>query len=363
MKRDEEGFEYPKIDKNICVECGKCDSVCPSLNFVEKVFNKVPAVYFAINTDEKIRRHSSSGGVFSALSKIILDDGGIVFGAGFDEKFHVSHKSAENFDELENLRGSKYVQSRIGNIFKQIKKNLKRNRKVLFSGTACQCAGLKSFLGRDFENLLTVDVFCHGVPSPVLWESYIDWHAKFHEISHVNFRSKHLGWADSHIQITFEDCTYYLRPFFQDFYIQEFLLNLTLRPSCCDCKFKYPNIESDLSIGDAWGVQNYAPQLFDNRGISQIVIHTEKAVEILNKCDLLSQPAPFEMLWTSNSQFLVPVIEDPRRKDFFADLKKINNPVAVMQKYFLEDFSQIAGFEAQKTQQLLQEKFQRFSER
>ena len=155
MQRDDEGFAYPKINHEVCIQCGRCEKVCPALNFKSATIDKLPEVFVAIHPDKKVRRHSSSGGAFTALSEIILKDGGIIFGAGFNEDWRVVHTSAENLDELENLRGSKYVQSQIGGVYKRVKVELENNRQVLFSGTPCQCAGLKSFLGKDYSNLLS----------------------------------------------------------------------------------------------------------------------------------------------------------------------------------------------------------------
>ena len=153
MTRDVEGFAYPKINPELCIKCGRCDATCPALNFKAKIFDAFPKTFAAIHIDETIRRHSSSGGAFTALSEIILRNGGVVFGAAFDENWHVFHKAARTLDELENLRGSKYVQSQIGDVYRQVKDALKSS-KVLFSGTSCQCAGLKHFLGSDPENSL-----------------------------------------------------------------------------------------------------------------------------------------------------------------------------------------------------------------
>ena len=341
MTRDAEGFAYPKINPELCIKCGKCDSVCPSLNFQEEFPENLPKVFVAINTDEKILRHSSSGGVFTALSEIILKDGGIIFGAGFDENFHVVHTSAENFDEMQNLRGSKYVQSQIGDVYRQVRNELGKGRKVLFTGTPCQCAGLKSFLGKDFENLLTVDVFCHGTPSPELWENYIDYRGQGHEIVDVNFRNKNFGWFNSVFQIVYRDCGRYQVPFTSDFFGQEFSLCLSQRPSCHKCKFRFPDIKSDISIGDAWGINNYAPDMFDNRGASLAVVHTDKGQNFMDGANLRVRQIDFDSWIVHNPYFFIPSAEDSRRKDFFTDLEKSKNPIITMRKYFLQNTGEV----------------------
>ena len=250
--------------------------------------------------------------------------------------------TAENFDEMENLRGSKYVQSQIGDVYRRVKSELDRGRKVLFSGTSCQCVGLKNFLGKDFENLLTVDIFCHGTPSPEIWEKYIDYRGSGHEISDVDFRNKRAGWtAKMPFQITFKDCGRYSTFGKNDAYYQEFLLNTFLRPSCYECKFRFPNLRSDISIGDAWGINNYAPEMNDNRGTSLTVIHTDKGQNFIDKAKLKIHPVDFHIIAAHNPFFLIPSAKDPRRENFFADLAKSKNAVVTMQKYFLEDTKEI----------------------
>ena len=355
MVRDAEGFSYPKINQEKCIHCGRCDKVCPSLNAREVFPEKFPMIFVAIHPDAKVRRHSSSGGAFTALSEKILNEGGIIFGAGFDENWHVKHMAAENFDELENLRGSKYVQSEIGDIYKRVKSELENGRKVLFSGVPCQCAGLKNFLGKDYENLLTVGIMCHGVPSPLLWESYIKWLGRGHEISRVNFRSKRFGWSPLHLEITFKDCGYYIKRDMQDFYFQEFLLNLILRPSCGSCKFRFPNLNCDILLGDAWGVQNFAPEFFDNRGTSIIVVNTDTGVKYLSQTNLMGKAVNLQALM-NNPIFFIPTPEDERRKNFFDELAETNLPINVMQKYFLKDPAPVSSWNQNKINKRLAER-------
>ena len=172
MHEDEEGFLYPRVDKTICIECGLCEKVCPVINQNEP--RKPLKVYAAYNKDEKIRRESSSGGVFTAIAEQVIDEGGIVFGACFDENWEVKHDYTETKEGLKAFRGSKYVQSRIKDNYQKAEHYLKEGRKVLFSGTPCQIAGLKKYLCKEYENLLTVDFICHGVPSPKVWRMYLN---------------------------------------------------------------------------------------------------------------------------------------------------------------------------------------------
>lgn len=171
MKEDAEGFLYPTVDTEVCIDCGLCEKVCPELNSGRE--RQPQKVYAAINKDEKIRLGSSSGGVFTALAEQTIDEGGVVFGARFDENWEVVHAYTETKEGLTAFRGSKYVQSRIGNAYKDAERFLRNGRKVLFTGTPCLVMGLKLYLGRDYDNLLTVDFLCHGVPSPKAWRLYL----------------------------------------------------------------------------------------------------------------------------------------------------------------------------------------------
>ena len=352
MLRDAEGFAYPDIDHALCKECGRCDDVCPTLNFVKKYPKTLPKIFAAINPDNKVRRHSSSGGVFGALSELILKDGGVIFGAGFDKDFHVVHKSARTLEELDNLRGSKYVQSQIGDVYRQVKDALKSTR-VLFSGTPCQCAGLKSFLGKDYDNLLTVDVICQGVPSPAVWEYYIDMFSYAHEIKGVNFASKRFGWKFAHMEIDFADRESYLCPIHQDAYGGTYLCGLNGRPSCTACKFKFPNVQSDLTLGDALGVQDYAPDMFDERGTSIVLIHTPKGKDFFDRAGLRTQAVDFLNVVTRNPRLTTSAIADNRRKVFFIEFVKYTNRIANMKKYLEKDDVNIRQQISDKTQRAL----------
>lgn len=339
MTRDDEGFVYPKINPELCIKCGRCDATCPALNFKKTNIDVFPATFVAIHPDEKILRHSSSGGVFTALSEIILRNGGIVFGAGFDKNWHVFHTAARTLDELENLRGSKYVQSQIGDVYRQVKAALQTS-KVLFSGTPCQCAGLKHFLGGDHENLLTVDILCHGVPSPAVWEYYIDELANRNDIAHVNFRSKRKGFG-SHIEINYFDRGHYIKQNVKNLYGKLFLQGFSERPSCQICKFKIPHGKSDLTIGDAWGIKKFAPEMFDNRGVSIVFIHTPKGKDFFEQTTLKTKQVKFVDAINNNHHSISPTIADSRRENFFEDFAKTADKFTVMEKYYYQEDEEI----------------------
>ncbi len=339
MTRDAEGFAYPKINPELCIQCGKCDATCPSLNFKAANVDNFPATFTATYDDDKILRHSSSGGMFTALSEIVLRDGGIVFGAGFDKNWHVYHTAARSLDELENLRGSKYVQSQIGDVYRQVRDALKSS-KVLFTGTPCQCVGLRHFLGGDNENLLTVDILCHGTPSPALWESYIAELGHRNDIAHVNFRSKRNGWGGD-IEINYSDKGHYLKKHMSNLYVKLFLIGLSERPSCHACKAKIPNNRSDLTIGDAWGVKNFAPEMYDSRGTSIVFIHTDKGKKFFEQTTLLTRQVRFIDATRYNLATVISENNDPRRAEFFADLSKTADKYAVMEKYYFQDDAEL----------------------
>ena len=336
MTRDATGFAYPKINPELCIKCGKCDSACPTLNFKAKAIEAFPPTFVATYQNDKILRRSSSGGAFTALSEIILNRGGVVFGAGFDKNWHVVHSAARTLDELENLRGSKYVQSQIGDVYRQVKDALKATS-VLFSGTPCQCAGLKHFLGKDYDNLLTVEIVCHGTPPPGLWEDYIDELNYAHEIKHINFRSKRDGWKVAQMEIHFSDRPYYAKLLSKTPYGKMFLRGISERPSCHSCKFKFPNGQSDLILGDAWGVMDFAPEMYDNRGVSLIIVNTDKGNSFLQQANLKIQQVKFPVAVQKNNHVIISSIEDARSKKFFIDLSKSDDKFAVMEKYFYND--------------------------
>ena len=357
MCRDEEGFAYPKINAEICNQCGKCDEICPALNFTKTFPAELPKAFVAINTDESARRHSSSGGAFSALSEIILRGGGIVFGAAFDKKFHVVHTCARNLDELKNLRGSKYVQSQIGDVYKQVKEAL-QSTSVLFSGTPCQCAGLKNFLGDEPENLLTVDIICHGVPSPEIWESYIGTLGYAHEVTDVNFGSKRLGWKISYLEINFSDQGHYMKQINKDPYGNAFLSGLSERPSCHSCKFKFPSVQSDLTLGDAFGVQYFAPEMFDDKGTSLVIVHTEKGKKFFEQTALKTQEVELIDLVLKNPRFITSSVADERRKKFFSEIAKYKHKLGLLQKYSEEEDVDARQKVSEQSQRSLMENYQ-----
>ncbi len=278
LKEDEEGFLYPEVNKVLCMDCSLCEKVCPTISGEFENDRRPLASYIAYAEDLSVRLESSSGGLFSLFAENIIVNGGIVFGAAFDSDWTVRHTAVDLKNELNRLRGSKYMQSRIENTYKEAEKFLKSGRKVLFSGTACQVAGLKTYLGKDYENLYTIDVLCHGVPSQRVWKLYLEEQEKRNDshVKMVSFRWKNTGWKNYSLKLDFMNETSYSCVYNKDSYMRLFLSDICLRPSCYRCHFKGLCRPSDVTLGDCWGIENHSPEMDDDKGVSVILIHTEK---------------------------------------------------------------------------------------
>ena len=286
MECDKEGFMYPIIDTDKCIDCGKCKNICPA--FKEYCGNKNISAYACINKNEDIRMESSSGGIFSLIAEAVIDKGGAVFGAAFDEEFNVRHIYVENKKDISKLRGSKYVQSDIGDTYKIAENFLKQNRPVLFSGTPCQISGLKAYLGMDYENLIALDLVCHGAPSQKVFELYLKEMQKKCDASVTNetkiqFRDKISGWYGYSVSIKFDQFNVYCKNKSQDAYMKAYLSNLSLRPSCYNCHNKSVHRQGDVTLGDFWGIKELHPEMFDNKGTSLILINTDKGERIFEE--------------------------------------------------------------------------------
>ena len=298
MSTDSEGFLYPVVDSGLCVKCGMCAKVCPSLS---ADVSRLPlAVYAAKAKNDDLRGQSSSGGVFSLLAKSTIDRGGLVFGAAFDhDDWHVFHRSADSETGLAELRGSKYVQSEMGGCFNQVDAALKSGREVLFSGTPCQIAGLGHYLemtdAGHKDNLLLVDVACHAVPSPAAWRRYLEkrvgcaYDGRTGEVGktrRISSRCKSSGWKDYSMSLCFANGKEYLSAFGKDPFIRGFLAELYNRPSCHNCPSKELRSGSDMTIADYWGVAGRFPEMDDDKGTSLVLVNSEKGREAFGAiCD------------------------------------------------------------------------------
>lgn len=336
MKRDEEGFLYPIVDKNTCIDCHLCEKVCPFLN-VRKEYKRKSHVFAAISKNENVRLNSSSGGVFSELAKIVIGKGGCVYGASFTDGWNVSHICIENESDISLLRRSKYVQSIIGNTYKEAKKQLKKGRLVLFSGTSCQIAGLKYFLRKDYENLITVEILCHGVPSPKVWNLYMKKYIgiqnyKISNIDSISFRDKVKGLTEYKVSINMKDGVSLSHFFYEDAYMNGFLSNLTLRPSCYSCKAKNGSSNSDIVLGDLWN--NYQQMPYNNsQGTNVVLAKTEKGINLLKMCELMIADIGNKGIdYYKNSGFQKKQFENPYRRKFFKEFND-ENVIDLLKKY------------------------------
>lgn len=334
MECDGEGFWYPNIDKNKCIDCNICDQKCPSKNASIRESKK--KAYACLNRNEDVRLRSSSGGIFSVIAEHILNQKGVVFGACFDENFNLRHDFVDNIIDLDKLRGSKYVQSKIGKSYKMTKKFLEEERLVLFVGTPCQIEGLRFYLSKDYKNLICCDFICHGVSSPKIWNKFIlEKQQKYNsKVKNVSFRDKNRGWKQYSMILKFENNHVYNKDLNKDTMLRAYLSNICLRPSCYRCKYKTVDRASDLTFADFWRVDDVYPNINDDKGISLLLINSEKGQNIFDnisdkiiseKVDFINQVSNIETLTTS-------VKENNNRSKFFKEVDD-NNLEFVINKY------------------------------
>lgn len=278
MSADEHGFRFPFVDRPSCVNCGMCESICPVHNVGEP--NQSNSVFYGCkHVDDVVRRHSSSGGFFYELARNVISSGGVVFGAAFSNDFHkVVHVQASALDELEPIRVSKYIQSEVESSFPLVKAALVQGRTVLFSGTPCQIAGIKSYIGEVPDNLILAEVVCHGVPSPKVWDIYLSGLEKEHgsRVKYISFRDKSKSWRRPDFLALFENGKEFRQPNSENPYMKAFLRNLSLRPSCTRCRFKSFSSGADITMGDFWGSTELGNSYNDDIGISVAALNSLK---------------------------------------------------------------------------------------
>lgn len=276
MVEDEEGFLYPEIEKRKCINCGACYRICP--NIKKEKSNIIQEAYGVKHKVEQERMTSRSGGVFIALSDYILDTGGIVYGAKFMEDFTVEHTRATNKEERDSFKGSKYIQSNMKNIIEKVQKDLQENKKVLFSGTPCQVAGVKSAIpGKYHEQLYTCDLICHGVPSGKVFKDFLKYIEKISKkkIKQFDFRDKSFGWETHYETTTFYDGSTLTTQYFRNL----FYGHCILRPACHCCNYANSHRPGDITIADFWGIDKVAPDFLDKKGVSLVMINNTRGKE------------------------------------------------------------------------------------
>lgn len=350
LEEDTEGFLYPQVDEETCIKCGLCEKVCPILNQADKL--SVLEVLAVKNPNDEERMNSSSGGVFLPLAREVINQGGVVFGAVYDESWEVHHVYAEKIEDVYPMMGSKYLQSKIGNSFKDAERFLKQGREVLFVGSPCQIAGLRTYLrNKQYSNLLAVDFLCHGVPSPGVWrrylaETYGGYDAKeqsrlqatagknsvllsslnaMSPIGDIKFRDKReSGWKKYRFVVRQKSASkadqntvlssdiHYDNPF-----MRGFLSDIYLRPSCYVCKCKNGVNHSDMTIADFWGINQIAPEFDDDKGVGLVLLNTKKGEEYFSRFPMDMMPSNLEKAHYHNGGFNEHTKAHPKRDQFF----------------------------------------------
>ena len=279
MKADSEGFLYPEVNTSIGVDCGLCEEVCTMLS--KPTPHDIKAVYGAKNQDDSIRFTSPSGGMFTLSAEELIKNGAVVFGAALDDNYIVKHIMVDTIEALEKLRGSKYVQSIIGHTYSKVRTLLRSGKKVLFSGTPCQIAGLKKYLIKPFDNLITIDLVCHGVPSPKVYRKHLaELSSKAGEpITCVKFRDKSNGWKQGET-LFFTEHHKMGAPKRQEPYMRLFLNNIIIRPSCGQCAFNNKRSKADITIADYWGIDKQFPEFDDDKGVTLVIVNTDRGTSL-----------------------------------------------------------------------------------
>ncbi len=331
----EGGFLYPIVDTGRCTGCNRCTNACPSLSPYNE--RRPLKAYAAINPAESVRMSSSSGGVFSLLAESVISRGGTVFAARFDMSWRVVHDKTATVQELGHFRGSKYVQSDIGNSYQEIAQLLAEGNPVMFVGTPCQAAGLKHFLGKDHEQLLTVDFICHGVPSPAVWQHYVrhqarklsrkSWLGRLYYmfghaavVSHISFRDKQQGWKNYQTVIRAKG-TELRQNYYDNEYMKAFLADQNLRLSCHHCMVKSGRSHSDITLADFWNVHKVTDGFDDDKGTSLVLTNSDKGEQMLAKTCCRRKEVDFDSAIQYNKAWHTPFAESNGRSQFLQEYK------------------------------------------
>lgn len=354
MIPDEEGFLYPRVKKEQCINCGLCSKVCPILNY-KPIENKMPKAYVIRTKNIENLMQSTSGGFSTPLAHWFFEQGGRVWTASYDEEWNVLHKEFKNDGiEFAKSRGSKYVQSYLGDAYTQIQEELKKNMWVCFIGTTCQVYGLKQFLKKDYEKLITVDLVCHGTPSPKLWKKYITYQTQKYgsKITEINFRNKTYGYHSGTMMLKFENGKCYTGSARVDYMLKSFFSEISSRPSCYSCKFKNINRLSDYTLFDCWHMGELLDKVDDDKGYTNLLVHTKKGLclleEIAHEYDIF--PADVDKAIALDGIMISKsALPHPKRALFYNDLDnhELNEHINIYIKIssvdkFLESIKSIA---------------------
>ena len=328
MIEDEYGFLYPKIDEGFCVKCGLCENVCPIVTNRKTKTNNLD-VYASVASENSVLLRSSSGGIFYLIALKIIENGGIVYGCALNEKMEAYHLRIISKEELFMLQGSKYIQSNLSNVFQTIKTDLQNGECVLFSGTPCQVNGLKAFLRKEYDNLFTIDLVCHGVPSYSFFKEYLDWYQQKYKavINNYQFRDKkqtNFGCV-SRIDYTTHNgkkntlmCKYHPKFYFYYYY----MTGAIFRESCYKCNCLPDNRESDLTLGDFWGADEIYKTIDVSLGTSVVVVHTKKGSMLLENLAATFIKSDIEKATLKNKSLIIPVVRSEKRNSILDAFKQ-----------------------------------------
>ena len=332
MKADDEGFLYPVIHEALCIKCGICSDICPFK--LQEGKTNAPVAYAAYTQNEELRKNSSSGGMFGYVAEQIIGRGGLVFGCKLNDHHEAVHSYTQSLDGLPPFYGSKYVQSVIGKSFRHVQEFLDQGREVLFVGTPCQVEGLNAYLGKTYDHLYLVDFICHGVPSPKFWEKYVAYRANkagAHP-QNISFRRKDFGWKLFSMSFSFENNTEYVGKLGKDPYLAMFLADYGLRPSCYSCKTKSIKRVNDLTLADFWGADTIDTGLDDDKGLSLLLVHSDKGEQLLQAEGLWRVPVDFSKAIKHNPSYYRSAKRPAERSTFLAEIDEM--PLhAVFKKY------------------------------
>lgn len=318
---EDKGFYYPKINHEKCIGCQKCEKVCPIMNPNQRqISDEFPKVYAAKSKNEASRLQSTSGGIFYEAATTILRNGGYVCGAILKDGFRIAHTLSNDSKVVQAMRGSKYAQSDTSGVYKEIELVLRSGRPVLFFGCPCQVAGLRAYLGKEYENLFLLEPICHGVPSQVMLDSYIAQMEQRYKskIQEIRFRDKKLGWHRSAVSINFENGKNYLEPITVDAYMGAFLSGTTLKECCYQCQFKNFSSGSDITLGDFWGAEKAIPGSDDNKGLSAVFVNSNKGQELLNMLGIEITPVDAESVINFNRNVVESTKRNALRAEFYS---------------------------------------------
>lgn len=345
FSKEENLFKYPVIYNDKCIKCDICETVCPALNIPEQT--KLIKAYAVKNKDVEIQRCSTSGGLFSALAQTVISNGGVVYGAAFTDDFTVKHIAVDNIKDLALLRGSKYLQSDLGDSFNEIVNHLKNGGQVLFSGCPCQNAALKSYLnGKQYEGkLFAVDFICHGILSDGLFKEYINYLEKKNKskIIDFQFRAKVYNWSVGGPKITYQNGKVDHWPIYEDRYMQGNLSSICMKESCYTCKYKDFHSGSDITISDFWGIEQILPEFYDPMGVSALCIQTNNGVDLFNHSSnmLESCEVPVEYIIKYNKALTTPFPKGPKSNEFFELAGKVGHMNALLEVTKISNFEKI----------------------